>query len=328
MNLFKLTHAILFLILLSNTVFGTSQFGDILIYKNDTVSIFSNPLEAYFEKKGERTIHGHEMEGLCTALWRGYVATWEIKNDSLFLIRIQTDYCSDSPTDLDINKEFKSNKVFAHWFTGNIRSQLGEMLSYMHAGYGSVYEKEQFFQIKAGAITATTDTSYIEFTKGRLHPGLIFLKDTIQRIIYNYLDTTLLDSVKEDDSFELNVIFNSNGNIEMISGDSEDDSSILQSIIMETAKLSLKHFPLLMKVNHARYSPPIVRIWFDGHCLKHPDDIAYGCEDYRLLMDSTVEPIIEKKEESLELNRWIYLLIIMVVIIAGFVVFSIINKRK
>ncbi|NRA13758.1 MAG: hypothetical protein HRT57_17595 [Crocinitomicaceae bacterium] len=54
----------------------------------------------------------------------------------------QTNCCSENPINLDLEKEFNSKRIFADWYEGEIRSQLGSRLYYLHAGYGSVYEKE------------------------------------------------------------------------------------------------------------------------------------------------------------------------------------------
>ena len=317
---------IVMMILSSKLAFGTAQFGDILIFNKDTVSIFSNPLEQYFELKKERTINGDELEGMCTALWRGYVATWEIENDSLFLVRIQINYCGDNPIDLDLVGEFGKDRIFANWFNGEIRSQIGSMLSYMHAGYGSVYEREQFFKIKEGSITNITDTSYIEFDGKRLSPQPEFLRDTIQRLIYNELDTTKIDSIKADEHFELIIVFNSNGEIDRISKNYEEDSPYLSTLMYKTAQNALKDFPLIMKVKHERYSPPIIRIWFSEHCLKHPEDSEYGCEDYRKLINSVKTEPAQTKEDKEANSVWIYIIFSIIGIILTALIFRIRKK--
>lgn len=324
-RLIKLLPSVI-MILSSKLVFGTAQFGDILIFNKDTVSIFSNPLEQYFEVKKERTINGEELEGMCSALWRGYIATWEIENDSLFLVRIRTNYCGGNPIDLDLVGEFGKDRIFANWFDGEIRSQLGSMLSYMHGGYGSVYEREQFFKIKEGAITKITDTSYIEFDGKRISPRPEFLSDTIERLIYNELDTTKIDSIKADENFELIIVFNSNGEIDRISKDYEEDSPYLSTLIYKTAQKALKDFPLIMKVKHQMYSPPIIRIWFSEHCLKHPEDSEYGCEDYRKLINSIkIEPDLTKENQEAN-SVWVYIIFIIVGIILMVLIFRIRKK--
>lgn len=46
------------------------------------------------------------------------------------------------------NDEF----VFAEWFTGEIRIGIGDMISYVHGGYASVYQGNMFLVFKDGVL--------------------------------------------------------------------------------------------------------------------------------------------------------------------------------
>jgi hypothetical protein len=227
----------------------------------------------------------------------------------------------------DLISEFGTSRVYASWFTGEIRSQLGSMLSYMHDGYGSVFERERCFDIIGGLLSSIKDSNYVEYEIGRLHPSIDYLTDTIERIIYNHVDTARFRNIKEDENFELIVVFDRDGRIDRISENYGDDSPVLSTLIMNAANLSLEKFPRIMKVNHERYSPPIIRIWFNGHCLKYPDDAEYGCKDYRKLID--VEPVKLKGNDVNPIlgNKWILILSSIVILTIGFVLF-IIKRRK
>ena len=140
--------------LISGQLFGTAQIPDFLIYQGDTVAIYSNPLEGYFERKGTRTIGEIEFEQVdyCTALWRGYVGTWKIENDSLFLVSIEIDYCGDNPIEIDLIKEFDSNKIFADWVSFEVLNPFGNRIKYIHQGYESIYEYERGFEFVEGKL--------------------------------------------------------------------------------------------------------------------------------------------------------------------------------
>ncbi|MBI1308108.1 MAG: hypothetical protein GC181_16000 [Bacteroidetes bacterium] len=49
----------------------------------------SNPLESYFRYKSDRSINGDTLPWTSTDCSRGYLATWKLVNDSLFLTHIQ-----------------------------------------------------------------------------------------------------------------------------------------------------------------------------------------------------------------------------------------------
>ncbi|MCK5788954.1 MAG: hypothetical protein KAH32_08140, partial [Chlamydiia bacterium] len=44
------------------------------------------------------------------------------------------------------------DKVFASWFTGEIRVPNGDLLRYEHMGYMSVYEEDLFLAIENGVL--------------------------------------------------------------------------------------------------------------------------------------------------------------------------------
>jgi hypothetical protein len=272
---------LLFSILAQNKLCATEQFPDILIYKYDTISIHSNPLEWYFERKGERNVKNWKITSFCTALYRGYVATWKIENDSLFLIRIQINSCSESAQYISLKDEFKSDCVFADWYSGELKGKQGSIL-FDAGGSNSIFEKETFFEIEEGIISYVKDTNYLAYSEGGIYPGIRFLNDTLKRIIYANIDTTFLDSISDDEICNIAISFNELGAIIEISDIlSSELSPKLTSFMLKTAKEALKDLPKLMKVNHEGYYGPIIRLWFHGHCLKHPEDHKYGCEDYR-----------------------------------------------
>lgn len=145
---------IILLCLISGQLFGTAQIPDLLIYQDDTLAIYSNPLEVYFDRKGARTIGEVDLEKVdqCTALWRGYVGTWKIENDSLFLINIETDYCGDNPIEIDLGKEFSRDKIFADWVSFEVLNPYGKQIKYIHQGYESIYEYERGFEFANGKL--------------------------------------------------------------------------------------------------------------------------------------------------------------------------------
>jgi hypothetical protein len=194
MNLIKT----ILICLISGQLFGTAQIPDFLIYQDDTLAIYSNPLEGYFDKKGERTIGEIDFEkGFhCTALWRGYVGTWQIENDSLFLVNLETDYCSDNPTEIDLTKEFNSNRIFANWVSFEILNPFGKQIKYVHQGYESIYEYERGFEFVEGNLI--TINNY-DNSKSR---ESVYTKETeiLHKFLYENINWKLVESQKISDN--------------------------------------------------------------------------------------------------------------------------------
>ncbi|WVM88397.1 hypothetical protein UMZ34_19935 [Halopseudomonas pachastrellae] len=63
----------------------TAQIGDLLFYQGQRMTICDAPLGTYFRLGGAYP----EFEPSSTALMRGYVATWELLDDRLYLVAIQ-----------------------------------------------------------------------------------------------------------------------------------------------------------------------------------------------------------------------------------------------
>jgi hypothetical protein len=189
----KSLKTILILTCLPLFVFATGQVGDILIYQEDTLVLFSNPLEKYLDSKTNRTINGYELNMTSTACYRGYQATWEIINDSLFLTKIQIGCYGEDPKYFDLKKEFNTMKVFASWLSGNIIAPKGQQIHYVHSDYESIYESEVVLSFQDGILTNQiiydNSKSYKSiFTKNR---------DSLQNFIYKNIDWQKIPDLKD-----------------------------------------------------------------------------------------------------------------------------------
>lgn len=127
----------------------TAQVSERLIYGGKEISLFSNPLSLYLKNAGIRFESPH------TANWRGYVGTWEILVhegvERLYLVGLRAHKSYDEI--LELPDVFPGlDKVFAHWFTGELRCPQGAQLKYQHMGYGSIYEYDLFMEFKQGIL--------------------------------------------------------------------------------------------------------------------------------------------------------------------------------
>lgn len=129
----------------------TAQIAETLFYKGEQLSMCNTPLDDYFAFGGEHP----KFESNCTALWRGYVGTWEIIGGRLYLVGLEgTLESGDDASLASVFPDF-SDRVFGHWYSGTIRIPQGKLLEYVHMGYGSTYERDLFLEIEKGAVTST-----------------------------------------------------------------------------------------------------------------------------------------------------------------------------
>lgn len=131
----------------------TAQFAERIIVGGKNISLYTNPLSLYLSQ------NKISFESPNTANWRGYIGTWEIIEsgdvERLYLVEL-----SARKTYLEIvgiPEIFPGfDRVFAHWFTGELRLPQGNMLKYVHGGYASTYEYDLLIQVKQGVVVERT----------------------------------------------------------------------------------------------------------------------------------------------------------------------------
>jgi hypothetical protein len=126
----------------------TAQIGERLTYDGREVSMCTEPLGDYFAFGG----HNPEFEFTCTALWRGYVGTWEIVGDRLYLVGLTGTLKDGAEATLESVFPGYPDRVFAHWYSGTLRIPEGKQLEYVHMGYASTYERDCFLMIEKGVV--------------------------------------------------------------------------------------------------------------------------------------------------------------------------------
>lgn len=129
----------------------TAQISERLIYEGQQLSMCTNPLSLYFAMGGD----GPKFEYNCTALWRGYVGTWEVVDGRLYLIELRGELEGGGVACVATIFPDYPNRVFAHWYSGTIRIPQGKLLNYVHMGYGSTYERDLFLEIEKGVLKTT-----------------------------------------------------------------------------------------------------------------------------------------------------------------------------
>ena len=129
----------------------TAQVAERLIYGDKEIPLYTNPLSLFLKQSGISFKSPH------TANWRGYVGTWEIIEtdgvERLYLVKLSAHKTYDQLLTLaDVFPGF--DKVFAHWFTGELRCPQGSLLNYVHGGYASTYEYDLLMEFKQGILVS------------------------------------------------------------------------------------------------------------------------------------------------------------------------------
>lgn len=142
----------------SSQALATAQMPDKIVYDGKEHRLHTNPMEAYFKKNPDKRPRGGMIS---TALWRGYVATFEFADKALVLKDIQVEVPTE-PKDGVYEEKWKSAKeslvpagqtLKIDWFTGILVIPTGDRLQYVHMGYGSTYVNYVLLEVKAGQLT-------------------------------------------------------------------------------------------------------------------------------------------------------------------------------
>ncbi len=135
---------------------ATNQRKDILVMNGDTLYLYNSPLEQ-FDNISER-ISGlyqkkYKDEIMSTNCWRGYTASWIIKDSTLYLTELKKHY-----SEVNINKiverilgrKFQNGLLKADWVNGNFWS--GKNLAPVLQLYITVFCNETKLELKNGHV--------------------------------------------------------------------------------------------------------------------------------------------------------------------------------
>jgi len=136
----------------------------------------TNPLEDYIYQDGYsgKCPYGEVQLSAC---WRGYVATFEIKDDQLFLndIQVQDDWDDgwSNGWRSAMNDVFPGqDTVKAEWFSDILVLPRDEVVQFVHMGYATTYERYTILKIEKGNLIGTTEMplgEYMTFEEKREH---------------------------------------------------------------------------------------------------------------------------------------------------------------
>ena len=125
----------------------TAQIHEAIIYEGKRLFMaFCPPLpenDPRIVEVGKAELIGQPLFS-STACWRGYLGIWEVLEGRLYLNKLIGKYRLESPVPIP-----------ADWFSGVLRIPRGEVLHYVHMGFGTVYEEELHVKIDKGSVVDT-----------------------------------------------------------------------------------------------------------------------------------------------------------------------------
>jgi hypothetical protein len=134
----------------------TAQLSDSLEYRGETLRLTTLALSSYWTISGSKNspaaADGREFADMGTWCWRRHTARWRIEMDHLYLIAINATYEDGAAATLEDFFPGYPERVFAHWFSGELRCPLGALLEYVHAGFASRYAETLVITVERGVV--------------------------------------------------------------------------------------------------------------------------------------------------------------------------------
>lgn len=164
---------VLLALALAGPLGATAQSPDLLEMDGKTYRISTNPLAPFLAANPGRL---PKPEIISTGLWRGYIATWSVEGKRLLLkdVRMLTKAYTDTKADESQRYRSVLEPMFgypgpkpAKWFTGHLIVPTGELVDYVHMGYGSTYSSYVVLTIVQGELRERRNLSAEAFLKFR-----------------------------------------------------------------------------------------------------------------------------------------------------------------
>lgn len=130
----------------------TAQIKEKIILNGEQYLMYSEPLEPYLIRLNEKV----KFDYRTTGCWRGYIGTWTLKNNRLYLIDLEgTKYDSESKSYREVGIEYlflNQEAVFAKWFSGQLEICDGELIN-TWTTYADPYENILYLKFEKGVLT-------------------------------------------------------------------------------------------------------------------------------------------------------------------------------
>ena len=128
----------------------TTQFAGRLTDQDKEFRVKPFPLHQLGDSWCTVMADGKEVQRFacnCTANWNGYSASWTIEKERLYLTDF---YARDrEQNELTLVDVFGTDRLFAFWFTGELKANMGERIYGM---FEPTYEQNQVWRFEHGVV--------------------------------------------------------------------------------------------------------------------------------------------------------------------------------
>jgi hypothetical protein len=127
----------------------TTQRCDQIIIKGIQYNLKTLPLDDYWTDENPKP----SLPVIRSSNWRGYIATWEIKSDCLYLLDIEI-YTPEPTKGLNYVFPHMKGKIKASWYTGELSIPQGQLIEHFNDGFNQVFESDWLIEIDKGNVVS------------------------------------------------------------------------------------------------------------------------------------------------------------------------------
>ncbi len=219
-------------LLIASAASGTPQAPDRLLLDGETYRLNTNPLDSYFEEYPDQ--HPREAEDgdnvvMSSGLWRGYIATFEVLENTFRIRDFEVYRPSDNREERpqlvsEIDRFFPTTYTRRmDWYSGILVLPTGEVKQYVHLSYASIFDAYILLRIEDGRITDRAEMTGEEFVRFK-HKQFELFRESDE---YLELVSELRDP--EDEEQELDrFIFDYGGFVEHVMLDFDEAKAALR----------------------------------------------------------------------------------------------------
>lgn len=136
----------------------TAQTPERLIIDGRPRALYAQPLYRLLTSR-RMDLKDPRRLGFHTGCYRQYLGTWEIRNQTLYLMHLNMIVPYEEPITPTIRERLfravpaTSFPIKAQWFNGKLRIAIGRRLVYSHQGWSHWFERERIITFKGGVVT-------------------------------------------------------------------------------------------------------------------------------------------------------------------------------
>lgn len=133
----------------------TVQLSEPIFYRDEELHAREYPLNDYFARTGIANPFGKESRGRSSLCWNGYVASWMVVDDHLYLKEI-SDFHGVGMNALNLETIFPgyADGVFAHWYSGTMKFPQGAVIKPGSSTTPSVFERDLTLVFRKGLLVS------------------------------------------------------------------------------------------------------------------------------------------------------------------------------